>query len=202
MKIQTITSATGNVLSLKEAKLHIRLTTANTDHDAYLNAIIPAAEQETENYLGRRLMFQKMKVYFDYFPAYDSLEIPFPPLRSIPTTGLVYTNSSDGSTTFSSSKWSADTVSEPGRLVIKYDYDWPSNSLALNNPIAVEFNCGYSSSGTSSGGRFVPALIKHAIKLTLGDMYEDRENTIIGQTVVSIPMTARRLLDHYRIKKF
>lgn len=205
MKIQLLTSATAEPLTRGDAKRHIRVSTANTDNDTYIDGCIIASRQSVEQYINRKLMFQRWKVYFDDFPQGNAFEVPYPPLKSIPSTGLVYTGSSGGSTTLSSTKWDADTVSEPGRLVLDYNSDWPTVTLAAMNPVSIEFRCGYPSSASSSGHLKVPALIKHAMKLIIGDMFINRESIVVGafgQGVQEIPMTAKRLLDSYRIKTF
>jgi len=202
MKTAIVTSATAEPILLSDAKRHLRVSTSFTDDDSYINSLITAARQEVENYTNRKLMYQRWKVYFDEFPSGESFEIPYPPLRSIPSTGLRYTNSTQSTQTLSSTKWDSDTVSEPGRLVLDYNDDWPTDTLAQSNPISIEFRCGYPTSGASSGGRFVPALIRHAIKLIVSDLYEQRENFIVGQPINSIPTPAKRLLSSYRIKTF
>ena len=203
MKTVVVTSATGEPISRKQAKEHLRLSTAYTDDDSYIDAIITASRLRVENNTNRKLMYQKHKVFFDDFPTKDYIEIPYAPLKSIPSSGLRYTNSTGLTQTFSSTKYSADIYSEPGRLVLKYNDDWPSDTLATNNPISVEFVCGYSSSPSSSGGRFVPETLKHAMRLIIGDLYQHREeSTLLEQGGKFISGAVQLLLSPYRIFKF
>jgi hypothetical protein len=63
------------------------------------------------------------------------------------------------------------------------------------NPINIEYVAGY---GTSTN---VPKTIKQAMKLIIGDLYENRENsrdTKFGE-LKEIPIAARRLLANKRV---
>jgi uncharacterized phiE125 gp8 family phage protein len=88
-----------------------------------------------------------------------------------------------------------DTNSEPGRIVLPYDGSWPSDTLYPVNPINIEYVAGY---GTSTN---VPKTIKQAMKLIVGDLYENRENsrdTKYGE-LKEIPLAAKRLLVNKRV---
>lgn len=203
MKTVVVTSATGEPLTLEDVKSQLRLELGQTDEDEFLQDLITAARQHIENITGRKLMPQTWRVYFDAWPSgkknYDSFEIPYPPLRSIPSTGLVYTDSTGGSTTFSSTAWASDTVSEPGRLVLDYNDDWPTVTLHNNNPIAIDFNCGYSTATA------VPGAIKRAIKMLVGHYYENRESVTVipsGMKIEETPSAVKTILTHYREYRF
>jgi len=196
MKSVLISASTYKALGLDEIKDHIHMIRGQTAEDDFLSGLRSAAEEFIENYTNRKVTRQTWKVYFDEFPGGDGIEIPYPPLVTIPSSGLVYTNSSGGNTKFSSTKWSADTVSEPGRLVLKYGESWPAPTLATNNPISIEFQCGYSATTIKQS-------IKNAMLLMIGQWYEGRENAVIsGQSFQEMPIAAKALLAPYRIFRF
>ena len=202
MKTVVVTSATGEPITLEDVKNHLRLELGETDEDDLLNGLIVSARQQVEALTGRKLMPQTWKVYFDSWPEgnkYDHFDIPYPPLRSIPSTGLVYTSSTSGSTTLSSTAWASDIVSEPGRLVLDYNDDWPTETLHNNNPIAIEFQCGYSTTNN------IPETLKLAMKLIIGHGYENRENVTVtpsGMNMQETPWAVKTLLAPYRMFTF
>lgn len=87
-----------------------------------------------------------------------------------------------------------DIKSEPGRIVLAYGESWPSTTLRPVNGVCVTFIAGYGDAGSS-----VPKNFKNAILLLLGHLYENREATIIGQTVQELPLGVEALLWKDRI---
>jgi uncharacterized phiE125 gp8 family phage protein len=200
MKVSKTSGPTLYPLRLDEIKAHLRIPEGETNEDDLLNGLQDAAVEYVENHTNRKLLTQTWKVYFDDWPNGDSFEIPYPPLQSIPSTGVVYTNSTNDSTTYGSTKWASDTVSEPGRLVREYEEStWPTTAtLHNNNPIAVEFVCGYTT------GSNIPQSIKSAMLLIIGDLYENREQSVVGPgwQVSRVSVAAQSLLAPYRNFKF
>jgi hypothetical protein len=45
----------------------------------------------------------------------------------------------------------------------------------------------------------VPADLIAAVLLTAGDLYENRESTIVGVSAQQVPLAAERLMDPYRV---
>lgn len=197
MKYEIITASThDSILTLDEIKRHLRIKIGETKDDSELKIFRDSVEEQFEEYCRRKFRPQTAKFYFDDFPACDYFKIPIAPLRSIPTTGLVYTNSTGQSQVFSSTKWSADTIDsmKMGRLVLKFNDEWPTDTLSVNNPISIECNIGYA------GSTSVPVTIKHAMLLMVASYNENREdfNSII-YTFKEIPRSAKVILKPYRI---
>lgn len=197
--ISTSTSVT--VLRINEVKSYIRQNIGETKDDDELSMLIDSAIEDTEEFTGRMLSTQTIKVYYNDFPDdpnNDFFQLPVSPLRSIPSTGFVYTNSTGGSSVFSSTKYDVDSISKNyhGRLVLKYDDEWPSDTLATNNPISIECNVGYKSSE-------LPKNIKHAMLLYIGTYFENRENFIKSPwDFKELPLTSKGLLKKYRMKRY
>ena len=60
------------------------------------------------------------------------------------------------------------------------------------------FECRYTVGyGAASD---VPDVIKQAILLTLGNWYENRMSVITGRTTTEMPMSAKFLLDTYKVQ--
>lgn len=78
-------------------------------------------------------------------------------------------------------------------MVLPYGASWPSGTLYPSNPIKIRYVCGYGDEAAD-----VPQIILAAIKLILADLWEQRGEPVIGQTVTE-NKAVRRLLASYRI---
>lgn len=59
----------------------------------------------------------------------------------------------------------------------------------------ITYNCGYTS-------ETIPPAVVHAIKMTIADFYENRENVVVGATVAEIPMTAKKIVRQFKNRGF
>lgn len=207
MRTSVVTSATGEPISLGDTKRHLRLSTATGIEDTLLNGFITASRVKAEDYIGRKLLTQTHRYYLDKWSTGEYIEIPYPPLLAIQSSCLTYKDTTgDTQQVWSTgdSQWEIDKVSEPGRLHLKYGEDWPTDTLWNNNPITIQFICGY---GTTDAGDAteVPEPIKLGMKLLIGHWYENRENSFVGgpgQHIVEIPEGTKALWYPYRIWRF
>ncbi len=198
MKTAKTSGPSAYPLDLDDIKDHLRIPQGETAEDDLLGGLRDAAIEYAEAVTNRKLITQEWKVYYNDWPDEDYFEIPYPPLQSVASTGVVYTNSTNNSTTYGSTKWATDIVSEPGRLVREYEEDnWPSTAtLHNNNPIEISFTCGYTTKSN------VPQSIRQAMLLIIGHLYENREETAMGDVLTRVPMAARSLLAPYRVYSF
>ena len=194
MKTVIVTGSTGHPITLETIKDHLRIERGETIYDDELKSLRSAAIEMAQNITGRKLMTQVWKSYYDEWPDEEYIELPYAPLQSIASSsGIYYTNSTSGTTHFGSSAWSADTVSEPGRIVLENSESWPTDILHQNNPIAITATYGYSATSD------IPESIIHACKLMIGHWFEQREDTISGQNLQQVPFASRALLAPYRV---
>jgi len=201
MKTVLVTGSTGYPLALEEIKDHLRIERGETIDDDLLKSYRSAAVEYVENYTNRKLMPQTWKVYLDGWPNEEYLELPYAPLRNINSTdGIKYTDSTGNTTTFnltgSTTSWGADIYSEPGRVVLDNNDDWPTDVLHQKNPIEIKFDCGYAATSD------IPRSIKNAMLMLIGHWYEQREDSIVGQPMNMVPMASRALLSPYRVFRF
>lgn len=184
-----VTAPAEEPVTTAEAKSHLRVDIA--DDDGLIDDLVSGCREQVENHTRRALVTQTWDLFFDAWPAGDIL-IPRPPLQSV--TGVYYTNDEGVETQVSSSIYLVDVKREPGRVVLKSGESWPSATLQGINGVRVRFVAGYGAAAA------VPGPIKSALKLWLGDLYENRENTLIGigTAVVEMPFAARALLSPYR----
>lgn len=168
---------------------------AESAEDDLLSALITTARQWAESFTRRAIITQTWKLYLDEWPGLSHISLPFGTLQSI--THCKYTDSTGIQNTFSSSYYSADTVSEPGRLVLNNDQSWPSGVLNTVNPIEVQFVCGYGDERTD-----VPSSIRTAIKMMAANWYENREPVASGLASYdpkTLPLSVKSILYPYRL---
>lgn len=161
--------------------------------DTEIGDLITVAREMVEEHTGRRLITQTWNYYLDEWPANDKIKLPYAPLQSV--SSIKYTDDDGTENTMSTSDYNIDTVSEPGRIVLTDSGEWPSDTLNTLNPINIEYVSGYG------GSTSVPKAFKQAIKLIVGDLYENRENsrdTKYGE-LKEIPFSAKRLLSRKRV---
>lgn len=158
-------------ITTAEAKTHLRIT--HSDEDTYINTLIGAARQWCERFTWRKFINQTWKMFLDDWPSGDYIQIPFGSLGSV--THLKYYDTDGDATTWSNTNYITDTDSALGRIVLAYDKVWPTTTLYPSNPIEVQFVCGYGDDGSS-----VPDPIIHAMQIMIADMYENREDSVVG----------------------
>ena len=188
-----ITAPTDEPVSVEEVKDHLRVY--GDDEDILIGGLITAAREHVERVIcNRALITQTWDLYLDAFPASGCLIIPMPPLQSV--TSVKYTPDGGSEQTFSDSNYIVDTVNEPGKIVLTSSASWPNDVLQPVNGVVVRFVAGYGDEPTDVSERF-----KQAIKLLVGDMYENREDSVIGAgiSVTNVPWGVHQLLYSLRM---
>lgn len=173
-------------LSLAEAKLHLR-EPPSTDDDL-VTALIVAARVQVENYTHRALITQTREQKLDRFLSV--IELPFPPIQSL--TSLKYTDADGNEQTVSLLDIDSDLASSPGRLQPAYSKTWPTPRPGVFNSVRARYVCGYGATGST-----VPEPIRHAMRLLLGHLYENREAVVTGTIATELPLTVAALLNPY-----
>jgi len=182
-------------ITLTEAKAHLKVD--HSDEDAYIAALIKAVTTRVEAYTGRSLINTQYQWKLDCFPGGCEMKLPKPPLVSIDS--ITYLASSDGaSTDWGSTYYSADTVSQPGRLYPAYEETWPTNVRAIQNAVTIKFTAGYGTASTN-----VPADLRHGMLMSIGHIYENRQDVVVGTGfMVEIPKASEFFIDPYRVYFF
>jgi uncharacterized phiE125 gp8 family phage protein len=181
-RVVTVAPASEPV-TLAEAKAHCRVD--NTASDTLITALILAARQHVEQVTGLAIVAQTVEVRASCWA--DLAGLPVGPVVSV--TSLKYLDSFGVEQTLSSSAYTfigANTLAPS--IECAYSYTWPT-VLWQADAIRVVVSAGYST---------VPAPLKAAILLLIGQWFERRESTIEG-TLAELPHTVRDLLTNYRI---
>lgn len=173
-----------------EAKAHSRISLS--DEDTLIDALIVAARQMAEQVTNRALITQTWKLYLDEFPSGDCIDLPYSPLQSV--TSVSYIDTDGATQTFSNTLYDIDTISEPGRLVLKPDSQWPDTKLGQVNAVTITYIVGYGDDAED-----VPEPIKLAIKFLVGHWFENRELSSPGVDVSLVPKTFDWILMPWRV---
>jgi uncharacterized phiE125 gp8 family phage protein len=195
MAWKLVTAPATEPVTLAEAKAHLRVDLS--DDDLLIESLVSAARAHIEDATGRALITQTWRLNLDNWPAADYIRLPRPPAQSV--SSVVYTNSAGTAATLSSTTaYSVDTDSEPGRIVLRYGQTWPSVTLTPVNPIVITYIAGYGRAES------VPQPLKQAVLLLVGHWYENREGSIVGAGVLAspIPFAIDSLIWMNRIKEF
>lgn len=186
----TLTDAPNDYpVTIERANLHLRLEGDEATADQPLvNAMIKAATLSAENFTRRQLVTATYEIRFDMFPW----EIRFPraPLQSV--TSVKYFDTDGNLQTVLTDDYQVDIHSTVGRVVPVANTSWPDTNEQLN-AVVVKFVAGYGDPDD------VPEQIRSAIRLTIGHLYEHREDVIVGVTATELPKGAEALLWPYRI---
>ena len=178
-----LTPPTEEPVTLAEIKNHLRIS--GTAEDSLLTLYAQMAREAVEGETWRALMPQTWTLYLAGWPANGVIELPRPPLVSV--TEIRYTDEDGVEGTLAASNYRVDTASEPGRIVLAPDGEWPSDALDSVNAVAVEFVAGYADASA------VPTMAKAAILLQIGEIYANREAVIVGSTPQVTPAVQRVL---------
>ena len=174
MKIITrVTQPSAEPLSLTEAKEHLREYLDESVHDDVISVLISAAREHAEIYCGRSWAPATFAMRLDTFPC-GPIELP-PDVTAI--AAITYKTAAGDTATVPSNTYTLDAELRE----VAPTSGWPSGSR-----VRVAFTAGPDE---------VPPTVLAAIKLTLGDLYANREASIVGVSRTDNP--ARDNLLHF-----
>jgi uncharacterized phiE125 gp8 family phage protein len=195
MSYTIITPASLKALTVQEVKDYLRVD--SSDEDTLLGVLIDAATQVAEHYLGRFLLTTVIEEFYDFFPVYKTGVDPFRGDRNIvylsrgpvqSVASLKYVDGNGDEQTVSTDDYRSDLVSEPARIMPEHGWYGTKDTV---NAVIVRYTCGYTQASD------VPANIKVALLLIIGEMYEKRVDS-----VHRLPTASEHLLNPYRVFRF
>jgi|SRR3990167_1015499 len=186
MSLKLITPPAGLVVSLVEARAHLRVD--GTDDDTLITAMIGAATDHAEQMTGRALLPQTLELTLDAFPA--EFELTRQPVTAI--TSIIYQSTAAALVTLSNTLYTLDASDDfgPAKVTPAYNTVWP-DTLADVAAVKLRYVAGYANAAA------VPEAIKSWIKLQVGAMYAQREAFAERQVYPLGFVDA--LLDRYRV---
>jgi uncharacterized phiE125 gp8 family phage protein len=187
--IRLVTAPTVEPILLTPAKLYLKVD--NTTDDTLITEMIKASRQAIEDYLGYKLITQTWDYFQDEFT--DPLIPNIYPLQSV--AWIKYQDADNVTQTVSASDYNVFTNTFPAQIKPVVTTTFP---IEGDYPAAVNVRCVV---GFGDATADIPQLetILRAIKLVLGEMYENRENVQPSHSAVKlIPNCARKILMNLR----
>mgnify|MGYP003649325872 CR=1 FL=1 len=171
-------------VTLAEVKTHLRVD--HTDEDDYIAALISAAIEQLEGHVGilggRALVNQSWRQDFGGFAA--DLRLSLSPLVSV--TSVTYYDADNAQQTLAASVYQAFDDALGPYLATAPGESWPS-AYGRVDAVSVTFVAGYGATAAS-----VPAPIRAAIMLAVGNWYDERGGAL------DMPPAAIALVRPYR----
>lgn len=167
-------------ISLRQAKLNLRLAVTAEDADAYIyendfiSQLITDAREYVEHYTDIRLGTQTWICYLDEWPTDGVFKLPESPVQAISTF------------TYNGIAFSDYTLGEDG---IIYFEDLPSAELNDVDPIKITYTVGLTT---------IPAAANIAMNLIIGSGYNNREAVLVGTISSLLPLGVNAKLDTLR----
>ncbi len=196
MAIRLITPPAAEPVTLTEAKEHLRVD--HTADDTLISAMIAASRGYCEEWTARAFVTQTWELVIDDFPAVEIM-IPRPPLQSV--TSIKFDDGNGIEQTVGTLDYAVDNVSQPG-WVVPSTSGWPTDVWDGINSVRIRYVAGYDP-GTNSPidlAANVPASLKAAMLLYLGQLYDQREDIVVGTIVNKLPSgNVDFLLRQYRV---
>ena len=176
----------GAAITVAQAKEHLRITHSNDD--TYIEAITLAASEWCEEFQRRVYVQREVVDYMDEFPSI--IRPKKSPLVSV-TTLKYYDTDNVLQTLVSGTDYEVDIDTEPGRITEAYGTYWPETYDKIN-AVVLTYQAGYAARAN------IPEEIKHAVKLLVGHLYENRES-VSPLNLQEVPMSVKTLLSMKRI---
>ncbi len=198
MKLKQIEKPSVEPITLDEAKTHLRVT--NSEEDTSIESLIQTAREKCELISNRSYIQQKWKLSFDDWPDFP-VELPRPPLRSVEK--IEYKDKDGNISEWNTDNYIVDDQSFVPQIYLSDDYEFPSDDLYPANSVIITYQAGYEpddSGDTTDYRANVPARYKHAIKLLIGEWYDNRAEIVnTGAVPQSIKNGVKALLGADRV---
>lgn len=189
-EIVIVTPPAVEAVSLAMAKSHLR--SAVDDEDDDLARMILAARQHAEIYCQLAFVTQTLETRLRAFPD-GAIELRAP-LKSV--ASITYRDSAGVDQTLAISAYEVNAAARPATVEPAFGGAWPAVQPGPG-AVRVRYDAGFSDDATG-----VPAPIAQAMLLMIGTMYEHRETVNVGNITSEMPLSAKWLLDAYRVSGF
>lgn len=195
MSYNIITPASLKALTVQEVKDYLRVD--SDAEDTLLGVLIDASTQVVENYLGRFLLTTTVEEFFDFFPVNRTGVDPFQGDRNIiylsrgpvqTVSQVKYIDGNGDENWVDPVNYRTDLVGEPARIMPYHGWYGTRDTV---NAVIIRYTSGYTQASD------VPANIKMAMLLIIGEMYEKRVDS-----VHRMPTASEYLLNPFRAFRF
>tara|TARA_R110000744_G_scaffold278092_2_gene390377 strand:- start:6563 stop:7165 length:603 start_codon:yes stop_codon:yes gene_type:complete len=189
----TYTPNATQVVTLAEAKSHLRVDFS--EDDAYINSLCMAAQETFENYCNVILMDTTISQFCSYWTDTQQLyHSPISGSGEASVTSIEYFVNGT-LTTWPNTNYIPNIHACPVTIWTAENETYPTQDVRPD-AIKIIYKIGYNNIAN------VPDGAKQAIKILVGQWYENRQEAVVGRSVGRIPMTATYLMNKYKIATF
>lgn len=163
-------------------------------HDDLLRGLIAAAREYVESYCGLSLVMQTRELVADQFETF--YELPYGPVQSV--LSVAYVDVNGVTQTVANTEWVAHINRYTATVTNAYDKIYPTARYELN-AVRISYVAGFAplSGSPTDYTASIPPGLKVAMKLLIGNWYENRESTS-DRPQHEVPMTVMHLLGQHR----
>lgn len=201
MKYKIIQESAFKPVSLADARTHLRIEpfgypSAHPDDD-YVEMLIGSATKWVEEYIERPLTVKTI----DYYVSEFAPDIPLPTLPILAVQSITYLADDNTTKTVASDVYKLKVYSSDAKVILAFGKSYPSDVINEENSIAIRVIAGYTD-GQSPNTDPLPLPIKSALLLIIANLYENRQQDVLGNTRISfntLPLGVYSLLQPYRL---
>lgn len=175
MDVRTITEPAVEPIPLAEAKIHLRVD--HTDEDGEIGRKIRSARVYCEKISGLAFITRTLAGTLDGFPTKNGGLLLLPHAPATELVSVKYYDVDGNEQTVDAADYEFDSWSKPARLRPTVGSAWPATETRFA-AVEIQWKAGYGDDPTN-----VPEDIRSAMKLALGDLYEQRESIVLGLNV-------------------
>jgi uncharacterized phiE125 gp8 family phage protein len=180
-------------VTLDEAKAHLRVD--HDDDDDLISGFVAAAVSYLDGHtgvLGRCMVTQTWRQGLSAWPPSGQILLPYPDVDP-DTVEVTFRDSDDAEQTLPDGQFEVIEDIRGAVVSFRRSFTSPAVSDDRQAPVSVTFAAGFGAAAD------VPVALKAAVLLLVGDLYENREDTVVGQVqVAELPLSASRLIAPWR----
>ena len=181
---RTSTTTFTNVISLADAKAHLRVD--HSTDDTLITSLINTAGEIVEEYTGQYLSACSFIYYADKFSSVMKIHAG-PGVR---INEVEYIKDDGTTNTWHSKNYHVDVKSYPMR--VQFD-DLPTSVDDRVHAVRIKGDAGYTT---------VPSALKSAMLLIIGHLYEHRKDVLVGIQSAPLVHGAKYLMDKFKPSTF
>lgn len=184
-EIFEVQSVSGNNVTFKRGVLDTEVEAhadsadilKGTADEEAIATFICAARKDLEEQTLSAFVNQTWTLKLDRFPNWGSIRLPRPPLSSV--TSIQYVDTNEATQTWSSSLYTVDADSMPGRVRPALNQIYPTTSGHIHD-VTITYVAGYGSTAAD-----VPKGIKQAILIRTEMLYRGCDHSMAVDSLIS-----------------
>jgi uncharacterized phiE125 gp8 family phage protein len=187
----TETGIVTELMTTAEAKAHLRVDIS--DDDSLIDGLITASRMEVELFTGRSFAQHTYRAEIASF--HNEIVLWGRPIQSVTNINYYDTSSPQVLTTLDANVYSLYQQS----IVRNYGSVWPTAWAIRPDAVQITYVTGYLDNASPRAGN-LPAPVRQAMYLIIGDLYENREAQFTtGFNTVQENRATAALLNPYRV---